>query len=310
MTDNFGRQIDYMRVSLTDRCNYRCVYCMGDDGIEKKSHDDILSLERVFDVIRAFVNVGGKKIRFTGGEPFVRKGAADLIRKTKSSFPDCTVAITTNGVFLPAYIEEIKNSVDAINISIDSLDPDVYARVTRGGRLSDALEGLRVAKEKTSAEIKINAVLMKDVNDKEIRAFADFGRERGVRVRFIETMPFRDDVSLKKYMITSEKIIGECGLIFHENDNNARYYLFPDGAEIGFISALSHKFCADCNRIRLTADGKLLPCLHGNREVDLKPYFDDNNIENAFKVAIMQKPKSHNIDRGDLQKRSMNRIGG
>ena len=145
MTDNFGRQIDYMRVSLTDRCNYRCVYCMGDDGIEKKSHDDILSLERVFDVIRAFVNVGGKKIRFTGGEPFVRKGAADLIRKTKSSFPGCTVAITTNGVLLPAYIEEIKNCVDAINISIDSLDPDVYARVTRGGRLSDALEGLRVA---------------------------------------------------------------------------------------------------------------------------------------------------------------------
>ena len=98
---------------------------MGDDGIEKKSHDDILSLERVFDVIRAFVNVGGKKIRFTGGEPFVRKGAADLIRKTKSSFPDCTVAITTNGVLLPAYIEDIKNCVDAINISIDSLDPDV-----------------------------------------------------------------------------------------------------------------------------------------------------------------------------------------
>lgn len=310
MTDKFGRQIDYMRVSLTDRCNYRCVYCMGNEGIEKKSHDDILSLERIFDVIRAFVNVGGKKIRFTGGEPFVRKGAADLIRKTKSAFPDCTVAITTNGVLLPAYIEEIKNSVDAINISIDSLDPDVYARVTRGGRLSDALDGLRVAKENTFAEIKINAVLMKDVNDGEVRAFADFGRERGVRVRFIETMPFRDNASLKKYMISSEKIIGEYGLAFHESDNNARYYLFPDGTEIGFISALSHKFCADCNRIRLTADGKLLPCLHGNREIDLKPYFDDNDIENAFKVAIMQKPKSHNIDRGDLQQRSMNSIGG
>lgn len=308
MKDTFSREISYLRVSLTDLCNYRCKYCMKEGGVEKKSHADMLTLEETFDVIAAFKSLGGKKVRFTGGEPLVRKGAAKLIERVGREL-DVEVGLTTNGVYLPAHIDELKDVVSLINVSIDTLDRDKYRFVTMGGNLDDALAGLTAAKNNVKT-VKVNAVLMRGINDEDVKEFADFADDMGVTLRFIELMPFAENSAYEKYGISATEVIDRYDLQFEETVGNAEYYSFADGKRVGFIRPLSNKFCADCNRLRLTSDGKLLPCLHGEGEIDVKPYLKAGNVEEAIKLAITQKPFCHNIDGGKMQTRKMNYIGG
>ena len=309
MIDSFGRTVDYLRVSLTDRCNYRCLYCMKETGVEKKSHADILSLEDVYAVIRTFAELGGKKVRFTGGEPLVRKGVVGLMEKVgKLGFEK--IGLTTNGAYLTQYAEDLsKAGVTAVNVSIDSLDPAQYAYVTKCGILNEALDGLRAAVDHF-AEVKLNAVLMRGINDDKIEDFADFADGLGIPVRFIELMPFAENDAFQKYGVSANEVKEKYDLTLVETVGNTDYFALPSGKKVGFIRPLSHKFCAECNRLRLTSDGKILPCLHGDKEIDLKPYLKNENIAAGLLAAAEQKPACHNMDSGILQTRRMNYIGG
>ena len=310
MKDGFGREIDYMRVSLTDRCNYRCRYCMRQEGVDKKDHADILTLEQVYEVVKAFSEMGGRKIRFTGGEPLVRKNALSLIERVGGELGLEQIGLTTNGVYLPGCIERLaKAGVNAINVSIDTLDPDRYRFVTMGGDLKEALAGLQAALDRVS-QVKINAVLMRGINDEDVKRFADFAQEHDAMLRFIELMPFAEGNAYQNYGISANEIIDRYHLRMVETKGNAEYYAFEDGTEVGFIRPLSHKFCSSCNRLRLTSDGKLLPCLHGDQEIDVKPYLAQGNIKAALEEAILAKPPCHQLDKGQLQSRKMNYIGG
>ncbi|MBR4800560.1 MAG: GTP 3',8-cyclase MoaA [Clostridia bacterium] len=308
MKDTFQREITYLRVSLTDLCNYRCRYCMKERGVEKKSHADLLTLEETFDVISAFKSLGGKKVRFTGGEPLVRRGAVSLIERVGREL-DLEIGLTTNGVYLPEHIDRLKDVVSLVNVSIDTLDRDKYRFITMDGNLDDAIAGL-VAAKKNVDNVKVNAVLMRGINDDSVKEFADFASDMGVTLRFIELMPFAENNAYDKFGISATEVIDRYGLTLVETVGNAEYYSFADGKRVGFIRPLSNKFCAECNRLRLTSDGKLLPCLHGEGEIDVKPYLKDGNVEDAIKEAISQKPFCHNIDGGKMQTRRMNYIGG
>lgn len=315
MLDSFGREIDYLRISITDRCNFRCLYCMPEKGIEKKQHSDILSFESILKIVKALSKVGIKKVRVTGGEPMVRKGCLSFVNEL-SSIPGINdVCLTTNGFYLYDAGQELKNTkIDMLNVSLDTLDELTYKEITRGGDLKKVLKGLEVAKNSGIKEIKINAVLMKGINDNAIREFAEFGKNNNFKVRFIEIMPFSVNNAYEKYGISADEIIKKYSLIRTEDkdySNNIETYVFEDGLEVGFIRPISKKFCEKCNRLRLTADGKLLLCLHGSVYVDLKDIVDNEKaLDNAIKTAIMHKPKEHNINLGQIQQRDMNRIGG
>lgn len=308
MKDPFGREIDYLRVSLTDLCNYRCIYCMKECGVEKKSHGEILALEEIFSVVEAFAKLGGKKVRFTGGEPLVRRNALSLIQRV-GELSLQKIGLTTNGVFLPQHAETLAEAgVTSVNVSIDTLDEEKYRLITKGGDKNDALAGLNAATE-WFEEVKINAVLMRGIND-DVRPFAEFVYEKKLPLRFIELMPFAENDAYKKYGVSASEVIEKNGLMLSETVGNTDYYVFSDGVKVGFIRPLSHKFCGGCNRLRLTSDGKLLPCLHGKEEIDIKPFLKEGNIEKGILQAIEKKPICHNMGNGILQTRKMNYIGG
>lgn len=313
MIDSFNRDIKYARVSLTDKCNYRCFYCMPECGIEKKAHSEILSLDDMYKILSALKKCGFEKVRFTGGEPLVRKGAVDLISKVQKELKIDQLSITTNGVYIKENINVLKN-LDSINISIDSFDAEKYKMVTRGGNLQDALDGFYAIKDSGIKRIKVNAVLMKGINDNEIKDFAVFGKENNVDVRFIELMPFSFGNSYETYGISANEVIAKYNLKKVEKKtytNNAETYMFDSGEEVSFIRPLSNKFCSKCNRIRITSDGKMLLCLHRLDNVDLKPYInDEEKLIEAIKEGIKNKPECHELNNGKLQTRSMNKIGG
>ena len=315
MLDSFGREIDYLRISITDRCNFRCVYCMPEEGIVKKEHSDILSFEGILRIVKALSKYGIKKVRVTGGEPMVRKGCLSFINQLGSIPGINDVCLTTNGFYLKDAEQELKhNKIDMLNVSLDTLDKNTFAQITRGGDLDKVLQGLDTAVKCGIKNIKINAVLMRGVNDNAIREFAEFGKAHNFKIRFIEIMPFSVNNSYEKYGITADEIIAKYNLIrTPEKDysNNIETYAFEDELEVGFIRPISKKFCEKCNRLRLTADGKLLLCLHGSAYVDLKDVLDDENkLNEAIESAFKNKPREHNIDLGQIQKRDMNRIGG
>ncbi len=315
MLDGFGRNIDYLRVSITDRCNFRCLYCMPEEGVPKKDHNDILSFEQMESIVEVLAELGIKKIRVTGGEPLVRKGCIDFIDKIGKINGIEQVCLTTNGFYINSHKQELKNiKLDLLNISLDSLDQNKFKTITRIGDIKEVLQGIDVAREIGIKNIKINAVLMKGINDNEIRDFAEFGKEKNVKVRFIEIMPFSVCNSFEKYGIGADEIIKKYDLIRtpdKDYSNNIETYKFKDGLEVGFIRPISNKFCPACNRIRLTAEGKLLLCLHGTAYIDLKDKLGNKEaIKEAILEGIKNKPKEHGIDLGVIQNREMNSIGG
>ena len=314
MKDKFGRKIQYLRLSVTDRCNYRCIYCMPPTGICKKSHDEILSIEEMTGIVRAAHKLGIRKIRLTGGEPLVRKGIITLCRNIKEIDNDIELGITTNGSLLAPIAKELKAAgVDRLNISLDSLNPETFRKITCGGDPEDVLYGIKAAREAGFDNIKINTVLLAGINDKEILDFILMTKDEPIHLRFIELMP----IGVAKHwdrsrFMTSAFVERHLQKAYLEKiDGVARVYgIKGHMGTIGLISPMSDSFCPTCNKIRVTADGRLKPCLHSDQEILLKG-LNGEKLMQAIADGIMQKPESHRFgESGSATERFMNEIGG
>ena len=316
MRDPFDREIRYLRVSVTDLCNLRCVYCMPPQGVCKRRHGDILSFEEIEEIVRAAVELGVNKIRLTGGEPLVRRGIADLCRRLGAIQGVEDLSMTTNGVLLPPLAKELYAAgLRRINISLDTLDAEKYRALTRGGDLAEALAGIRAAAEAGMSPIKINTVLLGGYNDDEIPALADLTRQYPVEVRFIELMPMgcAHAFGPEAYLPNSVVLERVPGLQPEGASGVAKLYRLPGApGRVGLISPLSCAFCGGCDRLRLTADGKLKPCLHSGDEIPLRD-LHGAALREAILEAVRRKPVRH----GELSwrersqaGRDMNEIGG
>ena len=318
MLDKKGRKIDYLRVSLTDRCNLRCVYCMPEEGITKKAHNDIVRFEDLEKVISAFAALGIKKVRFTGGEPLILKGIEKLIRFTSSIQSIYDVSLTTNGILLYDKAKELKLSgLNRVNISLDTLNKDKYKEITRGGDINKVFSAIEKCISIDLKPVKINVVLMRGINDDEVNDFINLTKDMPVQVRFIELMPIGEGLKLyEKSSMKIDEIIDKHKELIHIKDksNVASVYKI-DGAKgtVGFISPMSCKFCNDCNRVRLTSMGYIKPCLHSNEEINLKPYFnDEKKLRKVIEDAIYNKPDEHHleVDKKSKTDKMMYQIGG
>lgn len=325
LRDSFHRIIDYMRISITDRCNLRCIYCMPSSGVRLIEHKEILTYEEIVRVVKVAATLGVRKIRITGGEPFARKNVTYLIASLRRITGIEDMSLTTNGVLLERYAKELADAgLDRVNVSLDSLRPGRYREITRGGDISHMMKGIEAAEKAGLIPIKINMVPIRGLNDDEIEEFARITLNTPYNVRFIEFMPIgaRDLWDNEKYVSTDEirTIVERIGTLFPvrlRRTGPARYFRFENApGVIGFISALTHHFCEDCNRLRITADGRLRPCLFSETEIDLKPALrnspSDEEIERLLRLSIEIKPEGHNINkRSDLNSlRAMSRIGG
>lgn len=333
MKDNHGRTIDYLRISLTDRCNLRCIYCMPEEGVEQMSHEDVLRIEEIEAAVRVAAQMGITRVRLTGGEPLVRKGVVELIRSIKNTPGIENIAMTTNGVLLPRMAAELKEAgLSRVNISLDTLDPAQFAMITRRGKLEDTLDGIDAALAIGFDPVKINAVTVRSL-DQDYLAFAKLSIDRPLHVRFIEYMPVGESSGStgcgwgKQDVVPSEELIETidkraraeglgslipAGGARPEGWGPARYYTFENAqGTVGFISPLSRHFCSECNRLRLTADGKLRPCLFSDDEYDLREALRSNDEAQAkavFAEALGAKPDDHHDKVGT--ERGMSQIGG
>lgn len=311
MRDSYGRDITYMRVSVTDLCNLRCRYCMPAEGVIKKNHDDIMSGEEIITVIEAASELGISKIRFTGGEPLIKKNIVSICQRTHEIPGINEICITTNGILLPKFAQSLKASgVERVNISLDTLRPEKYSYITRGGNINDVLRGIESAIQ-TGFRVKINAVMIRGFNDDEIQNMAEMTRNHDIDIRFIELMPMIE--SFADGFIPARKIFDSLPDIEPlESDGVAKIYRLKNAkGRIGFISPISESFCDSCNRIRLTADGYLKPCLHSPAEIFIRHKTKDE-IKSLIINAIMSKPERHNLNANHITEslRAMNRIGG
>ena len=318
MKDSFGRNINYLRISVTDLCNLRCKYCMPEEGISKVCHEDILSIEELERIAKIFVSLGVNKIRLTGGEPLVRKGIIDIVNRIGRLDGIKDFAMTTNGILLRKYAKDLKaKGLNRVNISLDTLDEEKYRYITRGGRLKDVLEGIEVAKEMGLTPIKINTVLIGGFNDDEIEKLVNLTEKTEVDIRFIELMPIGEAIDLKSEHYLPNRLVlqkvPELIQIEREDISSpALYYRLPNGkGKVGIINPISCKFCEYCNRVRLTAQGKLKLCLHSNEEIDLKEALrSGKDIEKIILAAIGKKPGSHYLEEGKYVTKKMYQIGG
>ncbi|ABR50177.1 molybdenum cofactor biosynthesis protein A [Alkaliphilus metalliredigens QYMF] len=320
MKDTFQRSINYMRISITDLCNLRCQYCMPEKGIYKKTHQDILTLEEIEQIVRIGAENGINKVRITGGEPLVRKGVIGLI-KNISNIPGIQdIALTTNGLLIKKYGEALKDAgLKRINISIDSLRPDRYKEITRGGDLSQVLEGIQEALRLGMTPVKLNVVVIGGYNEDEIEDFANLTVDDPIDVRFIELMPIGEASGwAKDRFLSNEEVKSKIeGLvpIITDATSPARLYRLPGAkGRVGFINPISSHFCESCNRIRVTSDGKLKPCLHSNHEIDLLRVARENpeQIGAVLSNGIQLKPEKHYLytNKHEMSARSMSEIGG
>lgn len=326
MKDELGRNINYLRISVTDRCNLRCRYCMPEGGIDKRFHSDMLTLEEIFEVARVCADLGTNKIRITGGEPLVRKGLPGLIERIKTLESIKDLALTTNGVLLKRLAGDLKDAgLKRINISLDTMDEKKYEYMTRGGKVKDVLEGIHEAMKVGLIPIKINIVLAKGFNEDEIGDFIRLTQDSDIDVRFIELMPLGHGADFASEYYLSNSVVLESfkelePVEAEDKSSPAMYYKLPGAkGSVGLINPISHKFCNNCNRLRLTADGKLKPCLHSNLEIDVKGILRDSRIDDKNKAlqeavaeAIKAKPRHHTLN--DLYhkpiERDMYTIGG
>jgi cyclic pyranopterin phosphate synthase len=323
--DSFGRSINYLRISVTDRCNLRCIYCMPPEGVPQISHSEILSYEEIRTVVHAAAELGIYKIRLTGGEPLVRADLPELIRMLSQIKGIEELSLTTNGTVLKKYTLELKQAgLSRVNVSLDTLKPDRFQYITRLGKLEAVLEGIRAAKEAGFEPVKINTVIMRGMNDDEILDFARMTYEDGWHIRFIELMPFKDvaefvpSIELRQHISLLGKLESCPDSIGITGNGPATYYRLA-GAEgtIGFISPLTEtSFCSRCNRMRLTPDGKLRPCLLGEDEIDLKTPLRNNasmeELKSLILKAVASKPEHHHLKGDNVRpvNRKMSQIGG
>jgi cyclic pyranopterin phosphate synthase len=324
--DNYNRRITYLRVSVTDRCNLRCIYCVPVKDLTLLNHCDILSYEEILRVLQAAAEIGIQKVRLTGGEPLVRRNFVHFVESVCQMSAFKEVSITTNGVHLKEKAQEIFDAgVRRINVSLDTLDPVKYAKITGRDYFDNVWEGLEEAEAVGFSPIKLNVVAMRGINDDELLEFARLSRRKPYHIRFIEYMPIGHDNrwTPEKYISSDEiKSKLESFSPLHKiphltDDGPAKRCRFESAkGEIGFISALSHHFCSTCNRLRLTADGKLRPCLLAEDEVDIKTPLrsgcSQQDLKCVFQQAIAKKPKRHHDKISERVRclRSMSAIGG
>ena len=317
MIDRLGRNITYLRISLTDKCSLRCRYCMPEEGVCKRSHHEMMNEDEVVTAVEVAASLGIHKIRLTGGEPLVKKNIVSICRRVAEVEGIREVCLTTNGILLPQLGKQLREAgVSRLNLSLDTLDPEKYAHITRIGRLEQFQAGLKAALEAGFDKVKINAVLIGGFNDDEIEALANLTMEYPVDMRFIELMPIQDhdefgESAYLPYSAVLEKL--PQAVPVPQDGGVAKLYRLP-GAQgnIGLISPISAHFCGECNRLRLTADGKLKPCLHAPDEYSIKG-LSREEMKAVFEQAIWNKPAWH----GDLDAlhrsqagRNMNEIGG
>ena len=323
--DSFQRPINYLRISVTDRCNLRCVYCMPAEGVREMSHRDILSYEEIYTVVRAASELGINKVRLTGGEPLVRLGMPKLVAMLGQIEAVDDISLTTNGTLLGRYAAELKRAgLKRVNISLDTLKPERFRAITRGHcDLDDVLAGIEAARSAGLSPVKINVVVMAGINDDEVLDFAGKTISEGWHVRFIEFMPIAGVGSAALNYVPVENIkreleeLGELAPCFpHVGNGPARYFRFPDSqGSIGYISPVSEHFCFNCNRLRLTADGKLRSCLLSDEEIDLKQPLrrgiTSTELGDLIKQAVARKPLRHRLAEGRLPlDRPMTQVGG
>lgn len=319
MDDRYGRSIDYLRISLTDRCNLRCIYCMPEEGVYKKSHEEVLRFEEILEVVNAAALLGVKKIRYTGGEPLILKGIEELIEKTSKVPGIKDIAITTNGILLEGLADKLKESgLNRVNISLDTLKEDKFKQITRGGDINKVLRAIQKCISIGLTPVKINTVLIKGINDDEISDFINLTRELPVEIRFIELMPIGQGEKLyKKGFMSSDEVVARFPelkpLETNKNSTASLYKIKNSKGKVGFISPLSCKFCASCNRIRLTSMGTIKPCLHSANELNIKGYLNNEVLlTSSLKEAIYNKPSQHNLecDKKSSSNKMMYQIGG
>ncbi|MCI8340195.1 MAG: GTP 3',8-cyclase MoaA [Eggerthellaceae bacterium] len=333
MKDAHGRVIDYLRISLTDRCNFRCIYCMPEDGVCQLAHDDILRIEDIERLVRVAASIGIKSIRLTGGEPLVRKGVVDLVSAITATPGIENVSMTTNGVLLPAMADDLKRAgLSRVNVSLDTLDEAQFREITRVGKLEDTLAGIEAALAAGFDPVKVNAVTVRSLGQ-DFLAFAKLSIDRPLHVRFIEYMPVGNASGVdgcgwgKADVIPSEELfelineqaqaqglepLRPAGGSRPIGWGPARYFEFP-GAQgtVGFISPLSRHFCSECNRLRVTAEGRIRPCLFSDTEYDVRAALragDDEGARAVLYEALGAKPDEHHDKVGT--ERNMSQIGG
>ncbi len=315
MTDQFGRKITDLRLSVTDLCNYRCVYCMPPEGVKKRSHDEILSLEEMAEIAEAAVRLGIRKIRLTGGEPLVRPGIISLVEKLAQLPGLRELTMTTNGSLLPRFASALKDAgLDRLNISLDSLDPERFRSVTGSGSLDAVLAGLAAAETAGFHGTKINTVLLGGVNEKELRSLAELAKDAELTVRFIELMPLGVATRLPRetFLPAKDVLAALPELRSVGRQGVTELYAAPGWrGRVGLITPMSCAFCERCSRLRLTADGRLKPCLHSAEEIPLRG-LHGKELEQAILEAVRKKPARQQLraDTPSETSRVMHEIGG
>jgi len=325
LKDTFGRTIDYLRLSVTDRCNLRCCYCMPEEGVPSIPHGEILSYEELLRVAAAAVRIGVRKIRVTGGEPLVRKGIVDFIRQLAALPERPEVTLTTNGLRLGELAGELKSAgLSRVNVSLDTLREERFERITRRSGLAQVLAGLEAAEKAGLVPLKVNMVPILGVNEDEIIEFARFTLRHHWEIRFIEYMPVSDGLGFgSDQRFPAPAIMEELSRLGNliplprsGPAGPARLFRYPDApGTLGVIPAVSSHFCAECNRLRVTADGRIRPCLFSEGEIDLKPALRstvDARLEEVLAEAVGAKPERLRIGSAEFQPghRRMQGIGG
>ena len=313
MRDNYSREINYLRVSLTERCNLNCVYC----GNNSCFSDNELTCEQIVKLVKAFSKCGITKVRLTGGEPLVRNDICDIVRGINAIDGIQKIVLTTNGISLKKYAKDLKQAgLDAVNISLDSTDEKIYKKMTGSDNIQKVFDGIEEAERINLHPIRINAVLIRGINDNSAKDLIELARKNKIDVRFIELMPFSDMGENKNLIVTGEEILSQFPFlkpIENGNKSNAARYYYADDyqGKIGFITPVSNRFCENCNRIRLLSNGSIKPCLAYDSTVNLAPYIDNEELLiEKIKTAILSKPKGHNFDCGYGGFHGMNKIGG
>ncbi|MBO4365605.1 MAG: GTP 3',8-cyclase MoaA [Eggerthellaceae bacterium] len=335
MKDAHGRTIDYMRISLTDRCNLRCIYCMPAEGVCQVPHDQIMRFDEICRLVRIAADMGVRRFRLTGGEPLVRKGVIDLVREIAHTPGVEDVSMTTNGILLARYANDLREAgLRRVNISLDTLDSDQYRMITRGGDITSVLAGIDAALDAGFNPVKINAVAVRSLHQ-DFYAFAKLSLDRPLHMRFIEYMPVGDSSGVEgcgwgpQDVISCEEIMEQINQRAErdgvkalvpagqkpDGGGPARYYQFP-GAQgtVGFISPLSRHFCSECNRLRLTSEGMIRPCLFSDEQFSVREALregTDDDVRALLTRALRLKPDEHTQgDHANATSTNMNRIGG
>jgi cyclic pyranopterin phosphate synthase len=326
MEDGFGRRIEYLRISVTDKCNLRCVYCMPEEGLPWLKREQILRYEEIAEIVRVMAGVGLRRIRLTGGEPLVRRDLSALVRMIRAVPQIEDVALSTNAVLLEEQADELRAAgVDRVNVSLDSLRPDRIDAISRRAGSAEAIfRGLEAAERVGFAPIKVNCVVMRGRNDDEVADFAAITRERPWHVRFIEVMPTGDNLGVQAdEFVSADEMLGrirETGdlqpVAGPGGNGPARYFAFPGAAgTVGVITPMSHNYCERCNRMRLTADGQLRPCLFGHLQTNLRdPLRRGEPLEPLIRHTLSVKPERHWLEHGTAAGsgglRALSEVGG